>query len=100
MKIALVTPYEYPYPGGVNEHITALDEQFRALGHDTRILAPSTEDTLDGHIIQVSGAISPVPFAGSIARISLSPQVYRRVKRILKEEAFDIVHLHEPAVPV
>ncbi|MCL4394806.1 MAG: glycosyltransferase family 4 protein [Chloroflexi bacterium] len=102
MKIALVTPYDYPYPGGVTEHIAALDRQFRALGHDTRIIAASTtdEDVLGEHVIKVSGAVSPVPFSGSTARITLSPQVYRRVKKILHDEKFDVVHVHEPTVPV
>ena len=102
MKIALVSPYDYPYPGGVTEHIAALDKHFRALGHDTRIIAASTtdEDILGDHVIKVSGAVSPVPFSGSTARITLSPQVYRRVKQILKDEKFDVVHVHEPGVPV
>jgi phosphatidylinositol alpha-mannosyltransferase len=102
MKIALVSPYDYPYPGGVTEHITALDKHFRALGHDTRIIAASTtdEDLLDEHVLKVSAAVSPVPFSGSTARITLSPQVYRRVKKILRDEKFDVVHVHEPTAPV
>ncbi len=102
MKIALVTPYDYPYPGGVTEHITALDRHFRARGHDTRIIAASStdEDVLGDHVIKVSGAVSPVPFSGSKARITLSPRVYQRVKKMLKDEAFDVVHVHEPGVPV
>ena len=102
MKIALVSPYDYPYPGGVTEHIAALDKYFRALGHDTRIIAASTtnEDVLGEHVIKVSGAVSPVPFSGSTARITLSPQVYRRVKKILRDEKFDVVHVHEPTVPM
>lgn len=102
MKIALVSPYDYPYPGGVTEHIAALDQHFRALGHDTRIIAASTtnEDVLGEHVIKVSGAVSPVSFSGSTARITLSPQVYRRVKKILRDEKFDIVHVHEPTVPM
>ncbi len=102
MKIALVTPYDYPYPGGVTEHITALDRYFRALGHDTRIIAASStdEDVLSDHVIKVSGAVSPVPFSGSKARITLSPPVYQRVKKILKDEDFDVVHVHEPSVPM
>ncbi len=102
MKIALVTPYDYPYPGGVTEHISALDEQFRARGHDTRIIAASStdEDVLSDHVIKVSGAVSPVSFSGSKARITLSPRVYQRVKAILKQEKFDVVHVHEPGVPV
>lgn len=102
MKIALVSPYDYPYPGGVTEHITALDKEFRALGHDTRIIAASTtdEDVLGNHVIKVSGAVAPVSFSGSTARITLSPQVYRRIKQILKQEQFDVVHVHEPTVPI
>jgi phosphatidylinositol alpha-mannosyltransferase len=102
MKIALVSPYDYPYSGGVNEHITALDQHFRALGHDTRIIAASStdEDVLSDHVIKVSGAIVPVSFSGSRARIAYAPAVYRRVKQILKQENFDVVHVHEPAVPM
>ena len=102
MKIALVSPYDYPYPGGVTEHIAALDKHFRALGHDTRIIAASTtdEDVLGEHVIKVSAAVSPLPFSGSTARITLSPQVYRRVKKILRDERFDVVHVHEPTAPV
>lgn len=102
MKIALVSPYDYPYPGGVTEHIAALDRHFRALGHDTRIIAASStdEEVLGEHVIKVSGAVSPVPYSGSTARITLSPQVYRRVKKILQDEKFDIVHVHEPAAPM
>ena len=102
MKIALVSPYDYPYPGGVTEHIAALDKHFRALGHETRIIAASTrnEDVLGEHVIKVSGAVSPVHFSGSTARITLSPQVYRRVKTILREEKFDVVHVHEPTAPI
>ncbi len=102
MKIALVTPYDYPYPGGVTEHLMHLDREFRARGHDTRIIAASTEDqdALDSNVIKVSGAVAPIPFAGSTARITLSPQVYRRVKKILSDEQFDVVHVHEPAVPL
>ncbi len=102
MKIALVTPYDYPFPGGVTEHIMQLDREFRARGHDTRIIAASTEDqdALETNVIKVSGAVAPIPFSGSTARITLSPRVYRRVKKILNDERFDIVHVHEPAVPL
>ncbi len=102
MKIALVTPYDYPYPGGVTEHIAALDQYFRAMGHDTRIIAASSQDQdeLGDHIIKVSGAVAPMPFSGSKARIAVAPIVYRRVKKILSDEKFDVVHVHEPAVPI
>jgi len=101
MKIALVSPYDYPYPGGVVKHIFYLDREFRRLGHDVRIIAACSEDVgeVPQHVIKVSGSIAPVPFAGSVGRITLSPRVYRRVKKILKREQFDVIHIHEPLTP-
>jgi phosphatidylinositol alpha-mannosyltransferase len=101
MKIALVSPYDYPYPGGVVKHIFYLDREFRRLGHDVRIIAACSDDVgeVPWQVIKVSGSIAEVPFAGSVARITLSPRVYRRVKKILKEEQFDVIHLHEPMTP-
>lgn len=102
MKIAQVSPYDYAYAGGVQEHIRHLSEHFQAMGHQVQILAASSadEDELQDNIIKVSDTIVPVPFSGSIVRISISPGVYWRIKRILEEGQFDIIHLHEPIVPL
>ena len=40
MKVALVSPYSWSYPGGVTRHIDALAQQFIADGHEVRVLAP------------------------------------------------------------
>lgn len=101
MKIAQVSPYDYPYPGGVVKHIFYLDREFRRLSHDACIIAACSEDVgeVPRQVIKVSGSIAEVPFAGSVARITLSPLVYRRVKKILEQEQFDVIHLHEPMTP-
>ncbi len=101
LRVALVSPYDFPYPGGVTAHILALDRHLRALGHHVRIIASSSapESELGEHVIKVGGVIVPVPFSGSLARITVSPRVYSRVKELLSEETFDIVHVHEPTVP-
>ena len=44
MRIALVSPYSWTYPGGVTRHIEALAEQFLAGGHDVSVLAPFDPD--------------------------------------------------------
>lgn len=101
MKIALVSPYDYPYPGGVQQHISNLEKHFRQDGHTVRIIAPSSSDKeelrRDG-IYKVGNVVS-IPANGSIARITLSPRLSWRVKQILDYEQFDIIHLHEPLVP-
>lgn len=102
MKIALVTPYDYPYPGGVTEHVRHLDREFRARGHDTRILAASSQpqESLGEHVIKLSGEIEPLPFNGSNARITLDPEAVVRMHQVLRRERFDVVHVHEPAAPL
>ena len=40
MRIALVSPYSWTYPGGVTRHIEALAEQLLAEGPHVRVLAP------------------------------------------------------------
>ena len=44
MRVALVSPYSWTYPGGVTRHIEALAERFLAEGHDVRVLAPYDPD--------------------------------------------------------
>src|SRR5690606_10496595 len=39
-----------------------------------------------------------IPAGGSIARMAMSPRLADPVKRILAEEQFDVVHVHEPLV--
>jgi len=101
MKIALVTPYEYPFPGGVTEHVFHLDRCFRSWGHDVKIIAPAKEDEegMQDNVVRVGGSIVTVPFAGSRSRITLSPSIYRSVKRLLKQEQFDVIHVQEPLMP-
>jgi len=101
MKIALVSPYDFSTPGGVVKHIYYLDKNLREMGHEVKIIAPCSEDSepLPEHLIKASSVVIGIPFAGSVSRIAISPLVYRRVKKILEKENFDIVHIHEPATP-
>lgn len=102
MKIALVSPYDYAYPGGVTEHVNHLAAQFRKSGHDVHILAPSSSNPLhpiDEPNLHRIGRVVSIPANGSVARIELSLRGYSQVKRLLREQEFDIIHLHEPLMP-
>lgn len=101
MKIALVSPYDYPYPGGVTNHISHLDEELTRLGHAVTVLAPSSlgeEELLTRRVVKL-GSVTRVPANGSEARITLSLRLSGRVKRLLDDQRFDVIHLHEPLMP-
>ena len=44
MRVALVSPYSYTYPGGVGRHVEALAQELIGLGHEVRLLAPYDPD--------------------------------------------------------
>lgn len=101
MKIALVSPYDYPYPGGVTNHVKQLHQEFTRLGHDVRIMAPSSNRNLEREENDVYriGSVRRIPANGSIARITLSFRLARRVREVLVSEQFDVIHAHEPLMP-
>jgi phosphatidylinositol alpha-mannosyltransferase len=99
MRIALVSPYDFPYPGGVTQHIYYLDKHFRELGHHVKIIAPcagADPEKLPDNVVVTTTRVISIPFSGSKARIPYSPMVNWRVRKALHEEDFDIVHAHEP----
>jgi phosphatidyl-myo-inositol alpha-mannosyltransferase len=104
MKLALVSPYDFAYPGGVTEHVANLAEQFIARGHQVHIVAPSSDDEAEPSLsvsapIQRIGRVVSIPANGSVARITLSLRSYLQAKQLLQQEQFDLIHLHEPMMP-
>ncbi|HLN77113.1 MAG TPA: glycosyltransferase family 4 protein [Nocardioidaceae bacterium] len=99
MRVGLVCPYSLDVPGGVQNHVKDLAEALIGLGHDVSVLAPSEqEDHLPAYVVPVGRAV-PVPYNGSVARVSFGPVVASRVRKWLREGRFDVLHLHEPATP-
>jgi len=100
MKIGLVTPYVYPLPGGVNQHVRYLYENLRKRGHDVRILTSShgLQRASQGDIIRLGKGFS-VPANGSVGTVTLSPRYISQVRATLEREQFDLLHFHEPFVP-
>jgi phosphatidyl-myo-inositol alpha-mannosyltransferase len=100
MKIALVSPYDFSYPGGVVRHIISLENHFTRMGHSVKIIAPASKPVEDfGDRFIAIGKPRPIPTSGSIARITISLNLTDRVKQVLEDEKFDIIHLHEPLAP-
>ncbi len=100
MKIGLVSPYVYPLPGGVTQHVRYLYENLRLRGHDVRILTSShgLQRASEGDVIRLGKGFS-VPANGSVGTITLSPRYISQVRDVLERERFDVLHFHEPFVP-
>jgi phosphatidylinositol alpha-mannosyltransferase len=100
VKIGLVTPYVYPLPGGVNEHVRHLYQHLRLRGHDVRILTSShgLQRASEGDVIRIGKGFS-VPANGSVGTVTLSPRYLSQARKVLERERFDLLHFHEPFVP-
>jgi len=100
VKIGLVSPYVYPLPGGVTQHVRFLYENLRLRGHDVRILTSShgLQRSSDGDVIRLGKGFS-MPANGSVGTITISPRYISQVRAMLEREQFDVLHFHEPFVP-
>jgi phosphatidylinositol alpha-mannosyltransferase len=101
VKIALISPYDSAYPGGVILHISYLERYFTKMGHEVKVIAPASEaiSSFGDRFIPI-GKPRPVPASGSICRATISPWLSSKIKAVLSQEKFDIIHLHEPLMPM
>ena len=99
MRIGIACPYSWDVPGGVQQHIRDLAEALIELGHEVSVIAPADEDRPLPPYVVPAGRAMPVPYNGSVARLAFGPLSANRVRRWLRDGAFDVLHVHEPAVP-
>jgi phosphatidylinositol alpha-mannosyltransferase len=102
VKIAQVSPYDVRHPGGVPMHIGHLRAEFERLGHQVVVLAPRSSK--GGVEVQEGfygiGRTFTIPGNGSRVRLTFDVTLYNAVKELLRQEQFDVIHLHEPLIPV
>src|SRR5215213_4224941 len=116
VRVALVSPYSYTYPGGVGRHVEALAEELTALGHEVRLLAPYDPDDrlarvlhrgaapqrrpLPDHVIPLGRSFG-LPMNGAVTNLT-GPlgHTIGTLGRELRSGNYDLVHVHEPNVPV
>jgi phosphatidylinositol alpha-mannosyltransferase len=115
VRVGLVSPYSWTYPGGVTRHIEALAGELLAAGHDVRVLAPFDRDdrrtawlhrgarpqrrSAPEWLVPLGGTIG-WPSNGAVSNLAGTPSAVARLRRELRAGQFDVVHLHEPVAPV
>ena len=101
MRVALVCPYAWDRPGGVQSHVRALREALDARGHTTAVIAPrSARVSRNGNDdATLVGRTLPVPANGSVAPLAFGPGAGAAARRALREFHPDVIHLHEPLIP-
>jgi phosphatidyl-myo-inositol alpha-mannosyltransferase len=102
MRIALVSAYDFAHPGGVTEHVRHLSAGLRRRGHRITIFAPCSDEDVaqqTADLVRVGRPV-PIPAHGSVARITVSFHLTNRIKHYMREGGYDVVHFHEPLMPV
>ncbi|MDH2427376.1 glycosyltransferase family 4 protein [Sphaerisporangium sp. TRM90804] len=99
MRIGMVCPYTWDVPGGVMAHVRDLAEALIADGHQVSVIAPASDDAPLPYYVTSAGRAIPVPYNGSVARLAFGFLSANRVRKWLREGRFDVLHVHEPAVP-
>ncbi|MEY4469571.1 MAG: hypothetical protein RLZZ87_895 [Actinomycetota bacterium] len=98
-RIGIVCPYGWDTPGGVQAHIADLATYLISQGHYVSVLAPtSEEENLPDYVVSAGKPIS-IPYNGAVARILFGPIAFSRVRHWIAQGEFDLLHLHEPAIP-
>ena len=99
LRIGIVCPYSWDVPGGVQNHIRDLAEFLIDNGHYVEVLAPATESTeLPDYVVSAGRAVS-IPYNGAVARVLFGVGANSRVRGWINDGDFDLLHLHEPAIP-
>jgi phosphatidylinositol alpha-mannosyltransferase len=99
MRIGIVCPYSWDVPGGVQSHVRDLAEALIEIGHEVSVISPADDDTPLPPYVVPAGRAVPVPYNGSVARLSFGFLSASRVRRWIRDGEFDLLHVHEPAAP-
>lgn len=98
-RIGIVCPYGWDTPGGVQAHVADLASYLISQGHHVSVLAPTNSDeNLPDYLVSAGKPIA-IPYNGAVARILFGPIAFARVRQWISQGEFDLIHLHEPAIP-
>ncbi len=94
----MVSPYSLTIPGGVQQQVLGLARALREKGHEVRVLGPCDGPPPDSFVTPLGNSL-PTAINGSVAPVAPDASAAFRTIRALNDEAFDVLHVHEPLVP-
>ena len=94
----MVCPYSLSIPGGVQAQVLGLARHLRRGGHEVRVLAPCDGPPPEPFVTPLGDSL-PTAANGSIAPLAPDPAAALRTLRVLRDELFDVIHVHEPLAP-
>ena len=98
LRVGIVCPYSLTVHGGVQMQVLALARELRRRGHEARVLGPCDGPPPESFVTPLGKSL-PTAANGSIAPLAPDPPAVMRTIRVLDEEQFDVVHVHEPLAP-
>ncbi|MEY3806429.1 MAG: phosphatidylinositol alpha-mannosyltransferase [Actinomycetota bacterium] len=98
LRIGMVSPYSLTVPGGVQQQVLGLARALREKGHEVRVLGPCDGPPPDPFVTPLGNSL-PTAANGSVAPLAPDASAALRTIRALNDEAFDVLHVHEPLVP-
>jgi phosphatidyl-myo-inositol alpha-mannosyltransferase len=98
VRIGILSPYSLTLPGGVQGQALGLARELRSMGHHARVLGPCDGAPPEPGVTPL-GLSLPTAANGSMAPIAPDASAALRTLRALRDEAFDVLHLHEPLAP-
>jgi len=98
LRIGICAPYDLGRPGGVNTHIRAQAAALRRLGHDVCVFGATSAPLPAGDVSL--GACFSMAVGGTETGFGVDPRSWWTVKRLLQSRRFDVIHMHEPLMPL
>jgi phosphatidyl-myo-inositol alpha-mannosyltransferase len=110
MRTAIVTPYSWTYPGGVNRHVESLAGELLLRGHEVRVFAPwdppdrrskifhrapAEPRRMPEYLVPLGRSLG-IPANGAVSNVTLFPDALTKMRRELRAFGPDVVHVHEP----
>lgn len=98
LRIGMICPYSLTIPGGVQHQVLGLARSLRTKGHEVRVLGPCDGPPPESFVTPLGNSFLNAT-NGSVAPLAPDPSASLRTIRALNDEAFDVLHIHEPLAP-